>query len=235
MPTVTYPNGSSLVSSALTPEQVQIAFQTITAQMLGYNPQGPADPAYARVRVEWIQDGQPGFKIDEDNCFIRAIERDESYGKIFDSPYLANPADPSAETCLQTIQYQRTWGLYFTFYGPNCARNAEFVRTGLMLDWVRYSLANSSGLYIIPEMVRPQRTKELYQGRWWPRYDISNIGFNELVTDQVVLPTVDGAEILIYEPKGLVAEIDINVDGYGEGRYGQGPYGGDPVETVEEP
>lgn len=225
MPVVNYFNGTSLVSNGFAPHDVEVIFQKITAQMLGYDPLTVADPAYARVRIVWQTDGQPAFKLEDDTTWVRAVERQETYGKIFDAQYGSNPLDPSATTCLQTIKYQRTWGLHWAFYGPDAGWHAQLVHDGLILDWVRNSVAQS-GLYLIPEMVRPQRTKELYSGRWWERFDLANIGFNELVTDTLVLSTIGSAEILVYTTKGLVADLTADNYGYNEGGAGQGPFGG---------
>ena len=193
--------------------------------MLGYNPGASiSDPAYQWVRQEWPTDGQPAWEIDKNYTFLRAVEKNEEYGRIYDGTYVPNVTDGSGESVIQQFQYNRGWQLFWVFYGPNSASNAQFTRDGMILDWVRQSLA-ASGLYLVPAMVRPQRGKELYQGRWWERFDLQ-IEYNEVVTNTIVLDTIGEAGIFVYTQKGLIAEIDVNTAGYGTGQYGRGPFGG---------
>jgi len=224
MGSVTYPNQTTLLTNALSPQQVQVIFQVLTAQMIGLNPQGPKDPAYRYVRLGWPQNGQPAWDINSNYVFIRAVEQDADYGRVYDGLNFANPSDQTGESILQQYSYNRVWQIIYVFYGNGSALNAQFVRDGMILDWVKASLA-ISGLYVHPAMARPRRTRELFENRWWERFDL-RIDFNEVVTNSIVLPSIGDVEIKLYTQKGLFATIDVNLDGYGEGGMGWGGFGG---------
>lgn len=81
---ITYPDGSTLISTARNPDQMAGIFQTLTAQMLGCDP--ATDPtAYAKIRVAWVQEGQPAWLIADDVCILRAEEQDADIAHFYDT------------------------------------------------------------------------------------------------------------------------------------------------------
>jgi hypothetical protein len=281
MSSVTYPNGQTLTSDALTVEQVNTTTQTITAQLLGYNPVGPADPAYYFVRIVWAPEGQPAWKRTENIAFIRCVEAPEEYGKLFDldnsvnslgtittsanltkgnatvtglsntatmfnggplqpgftlfgiglAPRTAIVSVPSAttitispaptltlplsaiqisnNTVTQTLTYQRTWSINWTLYGANAYDRTRQIRDGLILDWCHDAFA-AEGLYLVPQMPRPVRVRELFEGEWWQRVDLTNVLFNELVTDTIITPSIASTEMKVFtDQQGLVADVTV--------------------------
>src|SRR6185312_16401462 len=102
MSTTNFPNGQSLASTALTPKALLTILQQLTVGILGINP--ATDPqAYSKVRIDWPPQGQPGWGIDEDRCFLSAVEADESYSKYRDVAWKQN----NQTSLQQTITYQR--------------------------------------------------------------------------------------------------------------------------------
>ena len=95
MPNPVYPDGTSLVSSSQTPDQIQIAFQHVIAEILGYAPDTDPATAYYFVRVGWQQEGQPAWKITEDVCTIHATLQDDPYARVRDNGYamVGSPAE----------------------------------------------------------------------------------------------------------------------------------------------
>jgi hypothetical protein len=198
-----FPNGQQLISSALTPDALLATFQTLTAQMLGLNPQSDTDPAYAAVRLDWPTGGQPGWGITENIAFLQAREEDAEYSTIRDVKRSPN----DAASLRSTWTYTRVWRLSWVFYGPGSFDQTRLVNDGLFLDWIQDALA-ASRLYFV-DSGRPRYAPELFSGQWWKRTDLSAT-FNEAVTATIIDPTVASAEVLVYRPEGLLADIDVD-------------------------
>jgi hypothetical protein len=204
MPSTTFPNGQTLTSSALSPDALLLILQTLTAQMLGFNPLTSSDVAYRTVRLDWPQGGQPAWGINEDVVFLRAVEDDEEYSRIRDVAL----ATSSISTVRQTITRSRTWRVHWTFYGPHSFDNARLISDAMLLDWTHDALA-ASKLYVVPEFPAPIYAPELYQGQWWKRTDIE-IRLNEGITATVTTPSIASAEVLVYtDQSDLVADLTI--------------------------
>ena len=107
MTSTPYPDGTTLVSSALLVEQVNETVQTITSGMLGLNPTSPDDPAYYAVRIEWPPEGQPAWTRKQDIAFIRCVESVAEYGKVFDQTWSQNPGGLATITA-NTAKYSTT-------------------------------------------------------------------------------------------------------------------------------
>jgi hypothetical protein len=280
MTSTPYPDGTTLVSSALLVEQVNETVQTITSGMLGLNPTSPADPAYYAVRIEWPPEGQPAWTRKQDIAFIRCVESIAEYGKVFDQTWSQNPGGLAtitantakysttlsglntltafnggpiavgmqltgagivpntsvtgilsataisisqaatatgtgvALTCnnvtvVQTLQYNRVWSINWTLYGPNAYDRTRMIRDALILDWTDAAFA-AVGLYLVTDIPRPVRLRELFEGNWWQRVDLSNVLFNEVVVDTITVPSIAASEIKLYtEDQGLVADITV--------------------------
>ena len=89
MPSTTFPDGSTLVSSALAPAALNALLQTLTCQMLGIDPASDA-LAYSKVRLDWPTGGQPAFAITDDVAFLRTTEEDDQYNRIRDKQISPN-------------------------------------------------------------------------------------------------------------------------------------------------
>jgi hypothetical protein len=64
----TFPNGQTLVSSALSQNDLNKILQALTLQIFAIDP--TTDPlAYSKVRVAW--QGQPGWALSDDVCSNR--------------------------------------------------------------------------------------------------------------------------------------------------------------------
>jgi hypothetical protein len=196
----TFPNGQTLTSSALTPDSFLAAFQLVTAQILGLNPQNATDPAYAKVRLDWPTSGQPAWAITDDIAFLGAREEESDFSKIRDRAYGYN--NPQSLTA--TYTYTRVWRVSWKFYGPNSFDHARLTNDALFLDWVHDALA-ASQLYLV-DSGRPQYAPELFSAQWWKRTDLS-ARYNELVTATIVDSSIASAEVIVYNRHGLVADV----------------------------
>lgn len=208
MPTVTQlPNGQVLTSSALAPKQISSLFQQLTAQMLGLNPQGPSDPAYAKVILDWPTNGQPAWSIHQDICAVGCVPVDDPYDKTRD--FLVQPFD--ALNVEQAVGYTRCWKVAWTFYGPNSFDDARIVKDFLLLDWAHDQLAQSN-LYLVTDTTAPRRVPELFQGQWWERTDLE-MRFYEEVISSISVGMIQSIPADITTPGGLTLGFTVDSDG----------------------
>lgn len=184
----------------LTPKQIDKAMQAATLAMLSIDP--ASDPnAYAEVRTSWPTTGQPGWKIDDDVCFLRCVEEDDEYNRIRDSELSSN--DDTSVT--ETTTYTRVWRVFWVLYGKHSFDRARMIRSALQGQAIHDLLA-SSNLYFVPNPSAPQRVPELFGGQWWERTDFS-ARFNELVTETETIPTVASVEVIVNDASGVIADI----------------------------
>jgi hypothetical protein len=206
MTTSTFPNGDTLVSSALTPDSLATLIQALVAQILGFDPADPTQQsaAFSSVRVGWPEQGQPAWEISEDICIIRADLEDDPYSRVRDGIWGLN----NAESLTKQMGFTQVWNAHLTLYGPNCADHARLILSAMAdLDWVHDSLAGNS-LYLIVGPNRPTYAPEQFQGQWWKRADLS-LKFNELVTESTTVSSADGVDVTLLKENGLTTEIKI--------------------------
>jgi hypothetical protein len=215
-PLVTYPSGTQLFSSLLSPEALASLMQPLVMQLLGIviNPENP-DAAYRQVKVGWQQMGQPFSQIDEDVCTITCRAIDHPFARVRDRILGIND-DVSLS---QQMAFTRVWDVHFILYGPNSFRNASLIVTGMSLDWVQQYLANPpqsvSTLYLVAEAGQglygqPIYTPEPFERQWWQRTDL-HLKFNELVNELTTVPSAASAEITITTDTGLTDTVNVEV------------------------
>lgn len=175
MSTSTFANGETLTSTALTPDAMATAVQSLVAQALGLDPAIDPDRAFAAVRIEWPHEGQPGWGIGEDVCFVRAVPQDDAFSRVRDEL----PIQGNADMVPHHMAYTQVWNIGVICYGPNAFDHARLLLTCLSLDWLRNAL-KALNLYPLPLQARPVYAPEPFQGRWWKRASIE-IEINEQV------------------------------------------------------
>lgn len=198
----TFFNGQVLTTMALTPQAINVTLQTLTCRLLGTDPATDAN-AYAKVRLDWPTTGQPGWSVDEDVCFLKAVEEDNAYNQIRDRRYVNN--NPASLHSIDS--YTRVWRVSWSFYGPTSYDNARLLKSALLsFDYASETLADM-GLYLNTEIGAPLRSPEKFQSQWWERVDLS-VTLNELVTESLTVDRIASAEvILIDNDRGQVADI----------------------------
>ncbi len=203
--------------------------QPLVAQILGFDPETQPE-AFRAVRVSWQQQGQPGPRISENVCILRATLQNAPYSRVRDGLFRsAVPENSTAQLpgageahageqyagfradlfvgLSSQMSFTQVWNLHLTLYGPNCADRARLISSAMALDWAREALA-ASNLYAIPDWHRPVYAPELFQGQWWPRADL-DLEFNELVNESITVPSAAGVDITLIKETGLTAEIHI--------------------------
>ncbi len=196
----------STVLAPLVPKQVEAAIQNFTLGILGISldPTKTPDPAYRVVRIGWQQQGQPSQNIEENVVYVRAVEDDDEYNRQRDVEYLPDPAAVAGETVLQDTTYVRVWKVFWCVYGPNSFDNARKLRSGLFLQDF-HDLFAGTNLYLVTDPSAPRRVPEEFQGQWWERVDFE-ARFNEGVTEEVQLGTVETSEIIVETENGIVID-----------------------------
>ena len=206
MTTTTYPDGTALVSSALTIDEVNRLYQALTCQMLGIDP--VSDPlAFSKVRLDWQRKGQPAYGINDNVTFLRLTEEDDEYDRIRDVSYVTNE-DTSVS---KVVTFTRVWRCSWSCYGPASFDAARLLRSGLLeVDFVHDILATSN-LYLLTDIAASVRAPEEEDGQTWERTDIY-AKFNEGVVETLgPVATIASVEVLLYDESGLEADLQIAI------------------------
>jgi hypothetical protein len=213
--TIKYPDGTSLLSSALTLAEIGAILQPLTIEMLGETD----NPLSSPVRLEWATTGQPFQEITDDICYLRAVPKDDPYNRIrdrfnwpggvgwgdkgFGTPPWGGTDNPLLIT--EQYNYTRVWEIRWCFYGPNSTDLARALRSALYQDFFTNALSLSQ-LFPVPDFSEPVRAPELFDGQWFERVDFS-AEFYEFVTEAINRGTVKSVEVQIIEPLGTVADF----------------------------
>lgn len=202
MPTsTTYPNGQTLISSALTVDQINIVVQKLTCGMLGIV---PVDPS--KVRVDWQSQGQPDVALSsQDSCYVSCVTENVDYRLVRDR--LAAGTGPVE----QSWNYTRGWTMSWDTYGPNSLDRARQIYSALFQDYFNDQFELSS-LYPVLNPDEPVRIPIEHNAQW---YDHSHFHctFYEAIVETIEDPAVTSAEVKIYDgsPDDPIADITVPV------------------------
>ncbi len=202
MPTTTLPDGSTITTTtAFTPQTIAVFFQRLTASILGLTPASDSDSSvWSKVRLDWVQGGQPAFAITDDVCFVKAVESDDPFGRYRSKVYVPN-ANPLLIS--QELHYTRVWNIHWTTYGPNCFDRARQIKDGVLAANYSYELLTQSNLYVVPDVGPLHYAPENFQGRWWNRTDFF-IPINEAIVETQTLTTIGSVEVDLNSEHGSV-------------------------------
>jgi len=203
MPTsTTYPNGQTLVSSALTQQNIDKLMQTLTCGMLGINP-----PNYALVKVDWPTAGQPFTQTPSQNCcYLACVTSDSAYSRVRD---LCNSSS-TATSVTEEWTYTRNWRVSWTFYGPSATDCARQVHSATFMDYFNDQL-NTCNLYPVEDPPEPTRVPETFNAQWWDRSDF-HIDMYEQVTETITTGVATSVEIKLYDgaPDDPIADVVVS-------------------------
>lgn len=162
------------------------------------------DPdVYAKVRIEWQIQGQPGPPIDLDTITIGCTPINTSYSEMRDLT-----GSVSGDLITQTDIFTRAWRTSFTLYGPNCVDNARAIRSALIkIQFVADYLATFN-LYVNPKIEEHKRNPENFQGRYWNRVDLF-ADFNEQITETFTVGIVKSVEVIGYTKDGQFTDFTV--------------------------
>jgi hypothetical protein len=160
-----------MVDKILTLVQMEDFFQDLTTQMLGLNPTAPENQN--KVRIAWPAAGAPAFKITQDVTFLMVNNIPDNISAQRDVLYEGIDSDNTNQVANFTRVHEVRW----IVYGPNSYDLAERIKNSLYLVEYREQ-CNVKGLYLILDVITPNRVPENFNGQWWDRSDFS-AKFNE--------------------------------------------------------
>lgn len=238
--TVTYPDGTQLVSTALSVDDIDTILQQVTLGMWGKaNPNGTIPADSDLVRIGWPKQGQPFVDSpDIDVCFLRCTTKDDAYDKIRDKfswgpngwgdaqfgkqPYGGTLSGDPALT--EQWTYTRVWEIHWCFYGPNAVDNTRLIRSGLYQDYFTDLLSIQANLFPMSEFEEAHRVPELIDGQWWERSDFK-CEMYEFVSETINRQTIVEIPLIVQTIDVIIDNTEVIAVGYGAGPYGQQPYG----------
>jgi hypothetical protein len=182
----------------LTRQQLEAVFQSVTAQVLGLDPnQG--------VRCAWQTQGAPSWKITEDVAVVRAVEDDDPYNRqrtvtIMPLPLAGNPSLPDPNNVNRQTTYTRVIRCVWSIYGPHSFDNAAILKDWLFYESTR-SIFAASNLYFKTDIVASRRVPEFFQGQWWEREDFA-VQFNEKIVRNITINTITSAAVVVGDENG---------------------------------
>jgi hypothetical protein len=197
----TYPDGSTLTSSALTLQQISAMLQPIVCGMLGVT-----DPSStSMVRISYPTQGAPFQDVADDVVYINCKPKDDPYDRIRDRASFSDPDNPILNE--ERWNYTRAWAVHLCFYGPSSLDRARAVRSAFYQDYFTEELAQLD-LFPIPDAPPPVRVPEELNGQWFERCDFE-ADLYEFVTETITRQTVKSVEVIVEEPAGEVADFTV--------------------------
>lgn len=196
---ITYPDGYTLTSTALTLDQINTLLQPMTLAMMGQD----VDPNSGLVRIEWPSEGAPFATRNEDVCYLRCVPKDDPYNRIRDRSTISF----QNITLTEQWNYTRAWAVRWCFYGPNSLDFARVIRSSLYQDHFTQLLSQSQ-LFPVPDFPEVVRAPELKNGQWFERVDFEAEMY-EFVTETINRQTVSSVEVIVETAAGKVADITV--------------------------
>lgn len=195
MPTSTiYPNGQTLVSSAITQSAISTLLQQLTLGALGLNPPGTV-LAYDQVRVDWQTQGQPYQDEAMQRCYVACVPVDDPYSRVrnltIDGALVPIPA------ATQTWTYTRAWTTTWHFYGPSSTDDARAVHTAAFMDWFTDALA-ASNVFLVTDFKEPQCVPELINAQWWG-HAVFEVTMYEGAVETIQPGVATSVEVKVYD------------------------------------
>lgn len=166
-----------------------------------------APAANSAVRIAWNTTGAPAWTIGTDVLSIQIVEQDDQYNRIRDRQFTTN--DDISVT--QNDEYTRCWLVAMVGRGPEAFDRMRLIKSALFQDFTHDILA-ASQLYLVPNLVAPVRTPELFQGEWW-EVTTWSCSFYEQVNETTTIGTVASAEVIVQNNSGVVADFTVTQEG----------------------
>lgn len=138
--------------------------------------------------------GVPGWKHDQDKLFIRLNELDDEYAKFRSSLY-----HPNEEAVIKSTSRTRVWEVYLIAYGPHACDVQNQIKDGVFLQKARRFYFKND-IALITDYPQALRVPELFNGRWWERWDM-RLRFNELYVVEEDVGSIEDVQIFVNEPK----------------------------------
>jgi hypothetical protein len=167
---------------------------------------GADSGAFDAVRLDWATEGQPGFTISNDYCFLRCVETDDPYNRIRED----TTSTSSDDTITKTTIWTRVWDITWELWGPNSTARGNWIRDGIQMDWTS-EILESSNLFVLPDISSVERVPQNFQDQWWEVAYLT-CKFNEFITQTLTVPAGDSVEIQINDSTGLLKDFTVSLE-----------------------
>ncbi len=174
-------------------KEIEDFFQEITCEMLDIDLSKKENQN--KVRIAWPTGGAPGWKIEDDICFLRITPVDDAMTRELNICY--DPVKNDEPYAKKKVGYTRVHKINWTLYGPDSYDNADIIRH-LIFDNEYMNKFKKKNLFLITDVPMPTRLPEYYSGQWWERTDFSAT-FNEGVTRESKVPYITNTEFKVIE------------------------------------
>lgn len=146
------------------------------------------DEDSSAVRLSYQDDGAPSWDYDDTVLFIRLSETDDPYGhQRSDIHYI------QGNDVIKQSSRTRVWELYFICYGPCASEWLNRIKDGVFSQLSK-ALCFREDVAILPTHPMIQRVPELYNGRWWKRFDLK-LTMNELYVFEENVRSIDDVDV----------------------------------------
>ena len=191
---------AGITGSVITLSKAATASGAVTASF------GADAGAFDAVRLDWPTEGQPGFIIANDYCFLRCVERDDPYNRVRENGTLAVVDE---HTFSQETTWTRCWDVTWELWGPHATERGSWLRDGIQSDWTADVLVGSN-LFAIPDIPRVERVPQNFQDQWWETAYLT-CEFNEFVTQTLTTPAGASVELIVSDPSGVLVDKTFNL------------------------
>lgn len=111
----------------------------------------------------------PGFKRTDNVCFIYVLPDDDAYANQSHISY----RNDGAERLTHIDRHTDAYRINFVFYGPDSMEWAKTVKAGIHRQDIMEPLLYQNQLALITTTPRITPARELKDGEWWTRHDLS--------------------------------------------------------------
>lgn len=132
------------------------------------------------IRIAYQSDGAPAWKHNDTVLFMRLSESDEEWGHYRDNTYETRSNDVIKES-----SRTRVWELHLIAYGPDGSQWLNRIKDGIHTQAAK-RFYYAMDITAVPSNLAIQRIPELYDGRWWARFDLKLIFYEHYLVEENV-------------------------------------------------
>jgi hypothetical protein len=157
------------------------------------------------IRLAYQGDSAPFVAMGEDVALLYITALDNAYDKQRELSY-SKPIGGGTQLN-EAASYTRVIECLWMVHGPNSFDNADAIRSGILSEAVREPLA-ALQIYPVPSIPPAVRVPEIHENQWLDRSDL-RVRFYVATTRESTVNELSGVEILLYDEKGLQADINV--------------------------
>ena len=121
-----------------------------------------------KVREGWSSVDVPGWDSNQDITFLTIDISDEPISQSRDTQAKGSIGNQVKLKTEYTVVILARW----VVYGPSSMNNALLIRDGLFRPDIK-QIMNEQGAYLVIDPSMPRHAPELFNAKWWDRWDFS--------------------------------------------------------------